>query len=304
MNTSILFGNGFNRAVKSTISWDGLLKKLMRGNKFDYEELPNTMTYERIFLERRDKAEELKLKNEISEMLASTPGNELYIELEKIGCSNYLTTNYDYAFEESIGMLAVPRSTEEVYSIRRFREFYRKEQTVRLWSLHGEILHPKSIMLGLDHYCGSIGKLDSYIKGNYTIQKDGKLHHVQKMEEKIKNGSYCHSSWVDLFFSSDLHIIGLSLDYSETDLWWVLNKRARLSQTAPLKNKIYFHSTSEKPSKIHLLQSFGVEIRHHKVKDNDYIGAYRIALQTIREISKPTQSRRVSNSSFKAELPA
>ena len=36
-----------------------------------------------------------------------------------------------------------------------------------IWPIHGTIQHPKSIMLGLDHYCGSIGKINDYIKGKY-----------------------------------------------------------------------------------------------------------------------------------------
>ena len=283
MKTSVLFGNGFNRAIDSGISWDDLLKTLMRKRSFDYRDLPNTMTYERILLERPSKNEELEIKREIANNLAQTSGNCLYEELVAIGCENYLTTNYDYAFEQSIALQGNPRATEEVYSLRRYREYPEGKENIRLWSIHGEVAHPKSIMLGLDHYCGTIAKLDSYIKGTYSTQRDGKPYSVSRMEEKINSGIYCHTSWVDLFFSSDVHSVGLSLDYSETDLWWVLNKRARLAQSTPVRNKIYFHSTSESASKLELLRSFGVNIISHAVNPGGYLPAYKNALAKIQE---------------------
>jgi len=37
-----------------------------------------------------------------------------------------------------------------------------------------------------------------------------------------------YHSWIDLFFTHDIYIIGLTLDFVETDLWWLLTYRARL----------------------------------------------------------------------------
>jgi hypothetical protein len=274
MKTSILFGNGLNRAVHSSISWNELLEKIMRKNIFNSKDLPNTLIYERIFLDRKKGNEEQNIKNEIAELLQQTQPNELYDEMLSLGCNNYLTTNYDYALEKSINLQVNIRSTEEIYSLRRFREYFGSNGAIRLWNVHGEIDHPKTIMLGLDHYCGAIAKLDSYIKGTYVTQRDGKSHHVEPMKTKLHNRNFCHTSWVDLFFSDDIHIIGLSLDFSETDLWWIINKRARLAQVAPVDNKIYFHSTNKKDEKSDLLNSFGVQVMHHPIIDG-YIDAYK-----------------------------
>lgn len=101
------------------------------------------------------------------------------------------------------------------------------------------------------------------------------------MAEKIESNFYCYTSWVDLFFSSNIHIIGLSLDYSETDLWWILNKRARLALSLPIKNQIHFHSTREDTQKLELLKSFGVITHFHQIKNDDYVSAYKRALRSI-----------------------
>ena len=33
-------------------------------------------------------------------------------------------------------------------------------------------------------------------------------------------------SWIDLFLFEDIDIVGLTLDFSELHLWWILNKFA------------------------------------------------------------------------------
>lgn len=292
MRTSILFGNGINRAAESSISWNEMLGKIMRKNKFDSASLPNTMAYERIYLERHIKNQEQEIKNEIAEILEQTSGNELYNQMFSLGYSDYLTTNYDYAFQKSTKLEPLIRNTEEIYSLRRFREYIHSKTSTRLWSMHGEIDHPKTIMLGLDHYCGAIAKLDSYIKGHYVTQRDGIAHHVEQMIDKLTNNNFCHTSWVDLFFSNDIHIVGLSLDFSETDLWWILNKRARLAQVAPVCNNIYFHSFNDEKDKFGLLKSFGVTVIPHLVRNGNYMNAYREIFRSIGTVAPPPLKHR------------
>lgn len=83
-------------------------------------------------------------------------------------------------------------------------------------------------MPGLDQYCVSVAKLNEYVKGTYEyggdVGADAPKTKVAKMEDKLKGTTrFCHTGWVDIFFTGNLHIIGFSLDYSEIDIWWVLN---------------------------------------------------------------------------------
>lgn len=79
--------------------------------------------------------------------------------------------------------------------------------------------------------------------------------------DKIKAKNQVIESWIDLFFICDVHIIGLSLEYAEIDLWWILNYRAKLIQDGRIiKNKIFFYTAK---SDIHLhglLKVFHVEV--------------------------------------------
>lgn len=297
MTHTVLFGNGLNRAVQGSISWAELLDGLSCTNGAQSESLPNTMAYEKILLDQSSGGvvsgiDELRIKKDIANALQSQETNDLYRILIDLNFNNYLTTNYDHAFQKAMSSSSIICATEDIYSLRRKRVYVSDERKVNLWSIHGEIDHPKSIMLGLDHYCGSISKLDAYIKGSYASTKDGRSEPIKAMAAKIQGNSFCHTAWVDLFFSGDVHIIGLSLDFSEIDLWWVLNRRARLKKNIAVENRIYFHTvfneTPQNNSKLELLKTFDVDVIFHEIKNGDYFKMYKEALLLIAEIaSKP-----------------
>ncbi|MNM63937.1 hypothetical protein D3C81_753130 [compost metagenome] len=136
-------------------------------------------------------------------------------------------------------------------------------------------------MLGLDHYCGSVSKIDAYVKGNYKYSVDGEIISIKPMKFKLEKDSFCYTSWVDLFFATNVHIVGFSLDYSETDLWWVLNKRARFVTENLVKNNIFFYVNDIDEQKKDLLESFDVKVIVTKVIDKDYEGMYRSAISKM-----------------------
>jgi len=286
MKNTILFGNGINRLSANAISWEDLLDELKGEDVFSNGSLPNTMVYERIFMgahkaSKSQCADELAIKNKIAEFLAVQESNEVYELLGKIEFEHYLTTNYDYAFEKALGGIPNKLSTEEIYSLRRKRAYEVEGGTKYLWNIHGEIDSPKSIMLGLDHYCGSVSKIDAYVKGNYKYFADGKERVVESIRDKLRTNSFCYSSWVDLFFCSNVHMLGISLDYSETDLWWILNKRARFATEKIVNNDIFFYVSDIDEQKKGLLESFDINVVVTDVIGGDYEGMYRAAISKM-----------------------
>lgn len=302
MNNTLLFGNGLNLLSENPLSWDSLLQELEVGNNTISSGTPNTMKYEKIFLDRhslklnKSKDEELSIKEQIAKLMEGQRGNSYYSEIIDLEFQNYLTTNYDNAFCETYGGEQSNESTEDIYSLRRYLTLNSKNHSgTKLWHIHGEVEHPKSIMLGLDHYCGSISKIDSYIKGNYEFKVKSTRKKVRPMVEKLTEKSFDQVSWVEMFFNSNVHILGLSLDYSETDLWWVLNKRARLMQSSNVSNKIYFYYSNILDSKKELLESMGVtvinEFRNSNTND-DFQAAHNSLVKklksNIRELKSVT----------------
>lgn len=284
MQNTIFFGNGINRLSSKNISWNHLLDIIKGTRGFNNGQLPYTMIYERIILEKPNKNghilhDEFEVKNEIANLMEDIEKNKIYEDLFKLNVQNYLTTNYDYGFIHSIiesKEILLPiheYSSEDVYSIRRLKRIPNTNEDIKhFWQIHGEIRKPATIMLGLDHYCGSIGKIDSYIKGWYKYVENGEPKNEESIEEKFKNNSFTNSSWVELFFTSNIYIIGFSLDYSEIDLWWIINKRARLKKSENLRNqinnKIVFYCNNIDEEKKGLLESLDIEVKIDELSDS------------------------------------
>lgn len=272
---TILFGNGLNYLSKNFISWKQLLDKIKGDDLFENGKLPNTMIYERsiignpISFDTLTQKEEA-IKKDIAKMLNGFPSNIYFEKLSRIDAQNFLTTNYDYAaleiYKSDSDYEIVNKSTEGIYSIRRHKDInFRGKLKSKLWHIHGEIDTPPSIMLGLDHYCGSVAKMDNYIKGHYDFQVDKKLVKTPSIIEKLNDISkFDQSSWIESIFNSNVYIVGLGLDFSEIDLWWVLNKRARFkldNETKKLiKNNVKFFSTSDDKDHSDTLKSLHIEI--------------------------------------------
>jgi hypothetical protein len=297
---SILFGNGLNYLSKNFISWKQLLDKIKGDNLFENGKLPNTMIYERsiignpISFDTLTQKEEA-IKQDIAKMLENFPSNPFYDKLAELNAENYLTTNYDYAmletYKSNSSFKIVNKSTEGIYSIRRHKDILQNGRLkTKLWHLHGEIDIPPSIMLGLDHYCGSVAKIDSYVKGRYEYQEDKKTVKTPSIIDKLNSKPrFDQSSWVELFFNSNIYIIGLGLDFSEIDLWWVLNKRARFkldNQTKNLvNNKVTFFSTSDDKDHMETLKSLHIDIIEVKLNAStrNYGDAYDKILDLIQQ---------------------
>jgi hypothetical protein len=309
MKNSILFGNGLNYLSDDQISWNDLLNKIKGTNQFDSISLPNTMIYEKIMLHKHFNPNESirntesNLKNEIADILKKQKTNQFYDKLLNLKFDNYLTTNYDFALNDSFKTKSKDNwiknnSTEGIYSIRRNTSFFdsKNNEHCKIWNIHGEVSNPKSIMLGLDHYCGSIGKIDGYLKGNYEYQVENKKHQTIPIKEKINTNEFDNVSWVELFFITNLHIIGFGLDYSEIDLWWIINKRARLKKEVSIQNKIKFYVSPlekllkpqrdygkyiQEKNKRELLKSFDVEIIEVPIDVSLFDKKYKVQYQDI-----------------------
>lgn len=274
MENTIFFGNGINNLSNKPISWNHLLNSIKESQNFDNGTLPNTLIYERaLFQSHSDydiRKTEFGLKEKIATQLRLIETNNYHKKLIELNCKNYLTTNYDYALEkrfEQHGMSYSSKNTEDIYSVRRYTKINDSSQNeiCKVWHLHGEVNNPVSIMLGFDQYCGSVSKINGYIKGTYEFQENKENIRINRIEKKLEANKFDNYSWTELFFNTNIHILGFSLDFSETDIWWLLNKRARMmtdKKTANLiSNNIYFYSNDEiTQQKEGTLNSFKVNV--------------------------------------------
>ncbi len=271
----IIFGNGLNRLSKGALSWDDLLKNIASNVIPD---VPNTLQYENLYLNNKLKKEENRtslseednefaFKCKIRDELSGFKSNEVFKELASLNNVSYITPNYDSTLEKELVNQGFEfddkksDTTEKVYSVRRCHCFKKDGRETCVWPIHGEIRYPQTMMLGMDHYCGSIGKIDSYIKGRYDYEGKkipsmiDKLNSTERKEEEA-------ISWIDLLFTKNIHIIGFGMDFAELDIWWILNKRKRyiVEAKALVKNTIFFYDSEVNGSKADMLRALDVTV--------------------------------------------
>jgi hypothetical protein len=127
--------------------------------------------------------------------------------------------------------------------------------------------------------------MDSYIKGTYAFKISGEEMKTQSIFYKLKKkAKYDNFLWIELFFNSNVHIIGFGLDYSETDMWWILNRRARIIKELKLKsqNMIYYYGGLDE-TKANSLKDFEVQYIEVEVDNKGY---YKQNQKAIEEVKK------------------
>lgn len=301
---AILFGNGFNLLSKNCPSWHKLLVNISDHEQAPLlEGIPPTLQYEQVYISRRFEninydTEEFKLKEDVKNELAKLKTNKFYDRLRSLNVDVFLTTNYDHAFyDNNEKVVQKEDNTEKLYSIRRWKKCNIDGKDIWLYFIHGDLRYCKSIMLGLDHYGGALARVQNYVKGNYQIKNYEKVLRINDRLERglDKNPSYYGfkesgsglMSWIDTIFFTNLHIIGMALDFSEIDIWWLLSRRARLSKSNLIKNKIYYYSTyplsesQSQNSKLNLLEELGVEVVKLNVENDDYNKIYNCQLDSL-----------------------
>jgi hypothetical protein len=238
-----LIGNGINRAISNQVkSWPDLLTNLSKSFRVEIdltnEFKPFPLSFEEIlFGAHGDFDENLRIiKNKIANIFQDTPCNNLHEAIVSSGVNHILTPNYDYAFEKAIipdfnnkpGIL--PISTKETKNSIKRRSIF-TSNNLSIWHIHGEIndnknysginnYPSKSIMIGYEHYSEYLGEMQKYIRGEKSKEE-------KSLIQKLKDKEPQQLSWIDIFFTHELIIVGLSLDFSEHHLWWLLNYRAK-----------------------------------------------------------------------------
>ncbi len=306
---TIIFGNGLN-LLNGYSTWNSLLKKI--DDSKDIARIPNTLQFEAevLSLPERELVDftyygksityngkqhtysidsEKRLKADIAKEMESYRGNDLYSRIASmVDISHYVTTNYDDVMLRTLiqkGFTEYEHNKiENTYSLRRRVSLESGKSRKHIWNIHGEISTPQTIMLGLHQYCGSVGRITEYLNGKYSYSVDKEQKIVPSIKERLDGltrGDDFPFAWVDLFFISDIIIIGFSLLYEEIDLWWILTRRKRLMrQGEAIKNHIYFCGPVD-PGKQKLLETMSVEIIEPSPKADSYEEKYNSALDKL-----------------------
>ena len=162
-----------------------------------------------------------------------------------MGC--LVTTNYDYAIES-----AFPESSESYKRELSSGTKYLFEATscwngVKFYHAHGVQDVPSSIYIGFEHYLGYVQKMRSH----FLNKADADCPSSTKVIDDLVEGNVSDPiTWPDLFFCSDVYIVGLGLGFSEIDLWWLPILRAAffsevVDGTKVSRNRIVYYDVLE-----------------------------------------------------------
>ena len=230
----LLIGNGLTYGT--SIPWGELIKRVSRTgvDVSQYEEIdskgghikfqvPNTILT-MATSDIKDKDRHRKYTDILN--LQTYPINQNIQRLMEIPFDAVLTTNYTYELEASLHerYTRLKPTSKRKYAATTKKEadakyllhtYNRVSQTgPDIWHIHGELRCPSSMILSHDEYARHISRVLQY------NQKRGNDYEKYRQEMRFK-------SWIDYFLLGDVFIIGLSMDFSEFDLWWLLGRRLR-----------------------------------------------------------------------------
>lgn len=291
----LLLGNGINRAFNSD-SWDDLLNSIdRRRDRYDIGGLhcPETLKAILITEDNVDKALKNK-KDALASLGTEKPEQQMRLlrRLLALPFDEILTTNYSYELETAaLGahsmnertLRNIQGHTDEVsrcesrfllhtYNRVELDELENGER--RIWHIHGEARKPDSMILGAYFYGNLLGKLAELNKKRGNFFQRQRRSHPEELP-KIR-------SWADAFILGDVYILGFGFGFSETDMWWLLNRKKREPGSV---GKTYFYElkppSDVNRAKLDLLKLMGVKIIYNTVVENDWREAYERAVSDI-----------------------
>lgn len=296
----LLLGNGISRAFsKNAVSWDEVLANITINEQI----LPKqklSLPFGLQAVLRTDDQVDRKM-NDISGYFDREINEAKYIEflrkLIAIGFDDILTTNYDFDLEMvALGVNSVSAGlykniTNHTQAVKRAeaRYFLHTYQSIpvpasnkkcRIWHIHGHAKNPQSMVLG-HYYYGNL---------LYKYKDDLENWNVWRAKRYINNE--IPHSWLDAFIVGDVYILGLGLDFSELDLWWLINRKKR-EKDESRGNTLFYEpiTTNQFNEKIALLSSYKVDVDHDlgisiqrgRNKNERYRTFYNEAFQDIKK---------------------
>ena len=288
----LVVGNGL--VYNPRFSWAELIKKVSRpevdvsryekGNTAPnviFQLVPNT-----ILTLATSVTEDTKRHKIYSDVLGDVtyPENEKLKQLLTFPFDAILTTNYTYEIETAImpkyrelssaSKRKYAATTGEKADTKYLLQTYNKlsPETPDIWHIHGELRSPSSMILSHDEYARYIHRI---------MQHNEKRGHAYvKFRQELK-----FESWVDYFLLGDVYILGLGMDYSEFDLWWLLGRRLREKSGC---GKLVFYEPEKEDNyyKLLALKDAGIAVENCGVKiidGSEYESFYLKAIDHIRK---------------------
>lgn len=297
VRSKVLFlGNGINQLYDNTYKWGNVINSLLTEFNIEINNvgIPFHILFDEIILKSYrngsfDEHEKMSVKL-LLKKLAEIEKNKYHKSVINLDYEHILTTNFDMTFypdtTKSFKRVALPEfgtnqsdltkktlpyvgSPETKYRLRTANDL----GSHKVWHIHGEISDSNTIVLSYEMYSKVLARMDEYMQRK--IDKSDNPFEMTNVE----------NSWIDMFFACDIDFFGYGLDFTEMDIWYLLNQRARLINRLKLPshqiNKIVYHNITTDKKDIQLVEdkkvlyeSFHIEFKQYNV--DNYYQAYDI----------------------------
>lgn len=282
---TLFLGNGLNRTLADFVSWEELMNQLGSAEP-EGSGVPFPIEFEQIAARKgcsvgmRNKDPYKELRTRLAQIIDDSHGEpeRAHMAFRNLAFEHFVTTNYDCVFEQMYDcepLITNAGSSRNILGpISRcgVRHFYHA---------HGITKWKSTMCLGHEHYATLIGKIRSKL---YTADNEAKDKNNYSLQELVKGCREPSGIWPELLFTTDVAIVGLGLDYSESDIWWLLALRAALfapyNGLSQFENVVTYYNVEvdgEHPNlhtvcKLNALESLGVQVE--RVTAPTYKDAY------------------------------
>lgn len=285
----LLLGNGLNRSYGGA-DWSVLLNEIHDNPRIPKEHIQNLAFPLQAVLATDDHIDScLKDKNKrklfygLMDIETIRPTLEILLD---IPFDHILTTNYSYELERvAIKEIGVDgygcqnimhtldnKRAEQKYLLHTYNEISFHGHDHIIWHIHGEARKADSIILGHYYYGNLLARYQAELKKT----GDKQFIRQNKGEEPIIH------SWLDAFIMGDVYVLGFGYDFSEMDLWWLLNRKKREHAD---HGKLHFYSHTEgEENKLSLMKTYDTIVHDlgYYHRPQDFKAFYRDAIEDIR----------------------
>lgn len=293
MEKTLLVGNGLNRTLENSLSWSELMNEL-GSTTSEEERVPFPIDFEQIAARNggivggrtSDAYKRLREKmSQIVERMNDSVAGEVHKSFADLGMQHVITTNYDSIFESMFdcdALITNPGGYKNILTS------ISKGNGIEFYHAHGLGKWKNTLCLSHEHYISLITKIRN------TFFTDIEDENKENLTAIIKGTAASTGTWPELLLTTNVAIVGLELDYSEIDLWWLLAQRAAIfasfRQLARFENSITYYYVNCPPMKngpsflgrMHALEALGVNVQ--PVGADDYSSGYKKIAEKIKKL--------------------